>query len=265
MRRPSKSNAAEPEPRISIEATLVLEPAAGESRLRRPSCAGVQLLRERCKMKTVGFFALALTAQLVVDHGAGAHAHSLTAGKPLETPAFTAHLDKAAGGALDEYTLTVTYRQPANVRRETLEIELPAPSGARTIFRDGRLRELNGAPLHMDAFGPKYIEAMSENASTVLVATGGLEGFAAQQLPGGRVRVSLELDDTANHPFRAESKCVRNWRHPPKMADHSTRQRSSGEIATYRFFLGQTAAHPTPLVMQRFSSGARAALALTDH
>jgi hypothetical protein len=213
----------------------------------------------------VGFFALALTAQLVVDHGAGAHAHALAAGQPVETPAFTAHLDKAPAGALDEYTLTITYRQPANVRRETLEIELPAPSGARVIFRDGRLRELNGSPLHMDAFGPKYIEAMSESGSIVLVATGELEGFAAQKLPGGHVRVSLELDDTANHPFRAESKCVRNWRHPAKMADHSTRQRAADEIATYRFFLGQTAAHPTPLVMQRFSAGARAAVALTDH
>src|SRR5262249_40407379 len=103
----------------------------------------------------VGFFALALTAQLVVDHGAGSHGYALAAGKPVDTPALAAHLDKAPAGALDEYTLTITYRQPANVRRETLEIELAAPSGARAIFRDGRLRDLNGTPTHMDAFGPK--------------------------------------------------------------------------------------------------------------
>ena len=214
-------------------------------------------------METVGFFALALTAQLVVDHGGGAHSQALAAGASVETTAFGAHLDKAAAGALDEYTLTVVYRQMVNVRRETLELDLAAPAGAKTIGRDGRLHALD-APVHVDAYGPKYVEAADADAATVFVGTGDLEGLQVSRA-GGRVRVSLELDDTANHPFRAESKCVRNWRHPAPMREHAARQRMAGEIATYRFFLGRTAAHPAPLVVQRYSDGARAALALTDH
>jgi hypothetical protein len=209
--------------------------------------------------------AFALSAQLVIDHGTGRHALTITSGTPVETPTLRVHLDAAPAGVLFEYTLTIAYRQATQVHRETLELAWAAPASARAIFRDGRLRDLNGSPLHVDAFGAKYVEADFEDSAIVLSATGDLEGLTAQKLAGGRLRVSLELDDTANHPFRAESRCVHNWRHPAKMADHSTRQRAAGEIATYRFFLGRTAAHPTPLVMQRFSAGARAALAWTDH
>ena len=211
----------------------------------------------------MGFFALALTAQLVVDHGAGAHAHAITAGTSLETTGFGAHLDVAPAGALDEYTLTILYRQATNVRRETLELEAQAPAGAKIVGRDGRAHPLD-APVHVDAYGPKYVEAASQDRATVFVGTGDLEGLLVQRF-GSRVRISLELDDTANHPFRTESKCVRNWHHPPPMRDHSVRQRMGGEIATYRFFLGHTTARPTPLILQRYSDGARAALALTDH
>src|SRR5437867_175653 len=83
------------------------------------------------------------------------------------------------------------------------------------------------APLHVDAYAAKYVEAADADSATVFVATGDLEGLTVQRA-GARVRISLELDDTANHPFRAETRCVHNWRHPAPLADHSARQRAAG-------------------------------------
>jgi hypothetical protein len=79
------------------------------------------------------------------------------------------------------------------------------------------------------------------------------------------LRISLELDDVANHPFHYESRCRKSWHEKAPSLEHSARFRAAGETATYSLVLGEASPTFEPLIKQRLPSGFRAAFVVTDH
>src|SRR5262249_23433155 len=122
--------------------------------------------------------------RLLLEHGAGSQAAFLalpsgaTQARAAEST-FEATLSVAPAGTLDEVTLEIQYLKPVAVRREVLELELPART-ARALRRDGTLAELPSVSL-LDAWSPKYLEASSPAGTVALLGGDDIEAMAVQR------------------------------------------------------------------------------------
>jgi len=215
----------------------------------------------------------AIEPVLFLDHGAlTPHRHaprprfvpgeSGTLRASVQGPSYTATLTETRAGPLRAFTIEIRYTKPVSVRHEWIEVDLPAES-ATALGRDSVLHDLRPV-LYLDTYAPKYVATQSHGRTLVLVGGDDLEGMALHRGPHS-VKVTLELDDTANHPFRHEARCRTSWRQKAPSVEHSARYRAAGETQSYHFYVGEVAPGPAPLIKQRFPEGFRAALALTDH
>lgn len=169
-----------------------------------------------------------------------------------------------------ELRFTIAWRVAAEVEREAVRLVLPGP--ARVLGRDLELSPLR-APLRVDRGTP--IAALTP----ALALVGGAGLVAARYAPaGGQVELDLVLDDAGSHPFAVYRSCLPRI---PGLAEGTPVD--FGRLERKRF-LGRTArragqrvearatifalapgAPALPLVVERWPSGARAAVVFTDH
>jgi hypothetical protein len=174
-------------------------------------------------------------------------------------------LSADAGGAV-AVSVTLHYLVAARVEREALRLRLPGSPQA--IGRDLAWAALTGE-LRVDRGTPIAFAAMPAKGAGAAVVGG--PGFvAATATPReGDTEVELILDDAASHPFARYKVCRDKWvrgEEPARSTDARTR-RAAGDTVLGRATLlvvapGETF---TPVVVERWGAGARAAIVLTDH
>lgn len=169
-----------------------------------------------------------------------------------------ARLTLAADAAGANLSVELRYATDVEVVREALVIELPGE--AHAIGRDLAFTAVAAEGLRVDRGTPIALWA----SGVAVTATGGLIAAEARHA-GDRTRITLFLDDERAHPFEPLAACTasdgdndlkRRWR------SRTPRKRGERVTATVRLQLGSAF---TPLVVERWGAGARAALVFTDH
>ena len=171
--------------------------------------------------------------------------------------------------------VSMRYREAVEVEREAVRLRLGGP--ARAVGRDLSFERVD-RPLRVDRGTPVVVAG-----SQVMVA-GGPGIAAARYAPAGtrerpEVAVDLVLDDAASHPFAVYQRCLDEI---PGLSDASTAVsfseleqkrslarmvRRPGESVAARATLYPLLAgrEALPLVVERWPSGARGAVVITDH
>jgi hypothetical protein len=178
-----------------------------------------------------------------------------------------------AAAAAATLSFEVAWRVAAEVEREAIHLVVPGRGAA--VHRDLELRPLR-APLRVDRGTPIAVVAGD-------LAVVGEEGFvAARAAPvriagdGEAVEVTLVRDDAGAHPFAVYPTCLERI---PGLAgggkvdfaalEHKRflgrTARRAGERGGARASLHALAGPALPLVVERWASGARAAVVFTDH
>ncbi len=168
------------------------------------------------------------------------------------------------------------YLAASVVEKEALRIRLPG--NAHAIARDLSWKPVDGIQ-RVDRGTPILV------ATSSLVVSGGSGFVAARYLPG-RWRggpftdAELILDDAAAHPFGTYDQCLDklptadendpnapvNWTELEKKTPHDRITRAAGAVVrAHATILLPAAAPATPLIVERWPAGARAAFVLTDH
>ena len=187
-------------------------------------------------------------------------------------PAWVATITlKPADGAV-ALSVGIRYAVDAAVEHETVTVRLPGPG--RVVTRSLTFSDLNSA-LRVDRGTPIFMTAGG------LAVVGGIGVVAARyQSPLKRSKaleteVQLILDDRASHPFSVYPHCIdklstpeENWleleRHRvPK--DQLTRAAGTTVQAQAMLYLVDPSAVPTPVIVERWEAGAKAAFVITDH
>lgn len=170
-----------------------------------------------------------------------------------------------AGSALD---VTLRLSQDVSVVRERVRVTVTGP--ARVIHRDLRWAPLT-APLRVDRGTPIVI------ATPSMAIVGGQGFVAARYLPStdgaATTTVDLVVDDGAAHPFSTYAQCWKHldpttpWREYEHRVPHTGMSQSAGTvIEAHAMLYPLDPRHPAvPAIVERWPSGARAAIVLTDH
>jgi hypothetical protein len=183
--------------------------------------------------------------------------------------AATVRLWPAAGGVRLEATLR--YDGAASVEREAVRLRLPGRA-ARAVWHDLSLRPLRG-PLRVDRGTPVFL------ATSEVALAGGSGLSAARYLPGrAGVEVELILDDDAARPFSVYERCLDRLpglSEPGAMSFGAlekrrplgaVRRRPGDALAAGATLVPLLPGREVlPLLVERWSGGARAAVVFTDH
>lgn len=200
--------------------------------------------------------------------------------RQTDGPGFTATLDATPEPDGVALRATIQYSAPVTVTREAIEITLPGR--ARAIDRGLDLRAL-GRPLRVDRGTPVWLATAParHRAGAAVVAESGIP--AARYVPRGRTtRVDLIIDDPGAHPFTTFARCRAHYlparapgmphlRRPPAAMERRTRrdhlERAAGDVvrARARVYVIASRQEFTPVIVDRWPDGARAAVVFTDH
>jgi hypothetical protein len=152
----------------------------------------------------------------------------------------------------------VTGKAQAWIDREALVFEVAEP--AASLGRDLRFGKVEpGARRYADRWTPKRVIAGQGGRALHFGAWEGFEGLEAEGLDRG-ARVTLELDDARNHPFRPLRDCKALGDEATVPRDRRGRAPKATHEAHAQLWVGHTWAP----VVQRWPDGRQAALALLD-
>lgn len=162
--------------------------------------------------------------------------------------------------------LEVALDHAADVAVERELVRLHLPGAGRMLARTLASAPID-RPLRVDRGTPVVVST----ADVAVVGGPGLAGAIATREHGG-VTVDLLVDDAAAHPFSTYVSCRAALPKPPidwaaleHRIDRSRLVRAAGTTVRAEATLHLLDGAPLPLVVERWPSGARAAVVFTDH
>lgn len=177
-----------------------------------------------------------------------------------------ARVELTPAGDATALTATLRYGATTAIDHEVLHLRLPGP--ARVVNRDLTVSALTGVR-RVDLGTPIVLLT----PSVVLTATHG--AVAARYTPraDGSIDVALILDDRAAHPFSVFTECQHKLPPHPNFAalghrrpvDQLTRHADEAVELRAMLYLLAPDATASPLVVERWAAGAKAAVVFTDH
>ena len=252
---------------------------------------GLALPAEAGRLPRVDLGAVAIEADLAVDvhlrtpgrHAPAVHQPWRRDGaamvEEVSGPGYSGTLRAEPGPDGIALEAVIRYSAPVLVDREAIVLHLPGRASA--LGRDLAVGRLDH-PLRVDRGTPIWLAAAGNTRSSGAALVGGAGLHAARYAPmAGQTAVELILDDAASHPFSAFVRCRTRYlpheagmplpHHPPpaleRRARHARMLRAAGTTVRARAMLVPFPAGGgfLPVVTERWPSGARAAVVVTDH
>lgn len=120
-----------------------------------------------------------------------------------------------------------------------------------------------GITYHIDRWTHKLVELTLPGGRTWAIADApGVSAMRVLRL-GAQCHVTLELDDSRNHPVVFASRCKRRWFPPSPRILRSRRLRKTGQTAEWKVLLRMSSG--APIYKTRLARGFSAAVVFADH
>jgi hypothetical protein len=179
----------------------------------------------------------------------------------VRSPRIAAKVRLHVDGDAVAVDVELEHREKVEVEREVLRLVLPGE--ARIVERDLSFTALGAGTSRVDRGTP----IVARVGSVLLTGGAGVVAAIYQKTPSTRsTQVDLVLDDVHAHPFATYASCPSGGaeRVPRARITRRKGERLTGQARLY--LLDPTEQVPaTPLIVERWPAGSRAAVVFTDH